>query len=65
MGNIVKEVNNKMPGAFFRFYVLLPAILAITPNKRCATVQADFLFSFVQVRQKAVFGIKIVKAGSF
>jgi hypothetical protein len=45
MGNVIKEMGNKVPGALFRFYIFLPAYMAEFSLYLGTAVKAVFVFS--------------------
>jgi hypothetical protein len=51
MGNIIKKMANKVPEAFFGFYIFLPTYLAIFTVNNCIAVKAVFCCSFFKMRQ--------------
>ena len=55
---IIKKVGNEMPEAFFRFYVLLAANMAITGNYFGPTIQAVLFLALRQMGQIVKFSLK-------
>ena len=55
MGNVVKEMGDHMPEAFFWLHILLPANMAIPSMHRSAAVQAILFFSLGDMRQGKFF----------
>lgn len=52
---IANEMRYQVPGCFLRLNIFLSAMMTETVNKFCAAVEADFFFSFFQMRQAGRF----------